>query len=218
MTGAARTAGFARRSTSKRRGASRSTSGFAAATRDLLHRTVLEAVDRSVRAQGWAATTMADVAAAAGVSRQTLYNEFGSRQALLEAYLRREVDCLLVSVEQAVRSRAGDARAALEAAFGIFLELARDEPLIRAIVADAEGGELVQLLTSLGRALAVDRVGALIAEVWPRVSGQDAALLTDAMVRLAISHALVPVADPGRIAHEVVRLVGPFVDEAIGRQ
>jgi AcrR family transcriptional regulator len=160
---------------------------------------------------------MADVAAAAGVSRQTLYNEFGSRQALLEAYLRREVDGLLASVEDAVRSRADDARAALEAAFGIFLKLASDEPLIRAIVADAEGGELVQLLTSLGRALATERVGALIGEVWPQVSSEDAALLTVSMVRLAISHALVPVTDPERTARDVVRLVGPFVDDALAR-
>ena len=212
MTGAARTAASARRSTS-----SRPASTYAAATRDLLHRTVLDAVDESVREHGWAATTMADVATAAGVSRQTLYNEFGSRQALLEAYVRREVDGLLASVEEAVRSRADDARGALEAAFGIFLKLASDEPLIRAIVADAEGGELVQLLTSLGRALAVERVGALIARVWPQVSTEDAALLTDSMVRLAISHALVPVTDPETSAREVVRLVGPFVDDALSR-
>ena len=210
MTGAARTAASARSSTS-----SPPSSSFAAATRDLLHRTVLDAVDALVREQGWSATTMADVARAAGVSRQTLYNEFGSRPALLEAYVRREVEGLLAGVEEAVRSRADDARDALESAFGLFLKLASDEPLIRAIGADAEGGELVQLLTSLGRVLATERVGALIAEVWPQVRAEDAALLTESMVRLAISHALVPVTDPDHTARAVVRLVGPFVDEAL---
>ncbi len=35
---------------------------------------------------------MVDVAAAAGVSRQTLYNEFGSKDGLARALVRREAD------------------------------------------------------------------------------------------------------------------------------
>ena len=45
---------------------------------------------------------MVDVAAAAGVSRQTLYNEFGSKEGLARALVRREADGYLAGVERAL--------------------------------------------------------------------------------------------------------------------
>lgn len=178
--------------------------------------TIVAAVDQLVRERGWSATTMSDVAAAAGVSRQTVYNEFGSRPALVRAYVLREIETLVASAEEAVRASIGDARGALQAAFTQFLKLASDEPLVKVIVADADGGELVTLLTQLGRSVAVERVGALIVEVWPQVSARDAELLADSLARLAISHALLPMAAPRQIAADVTRLIGPFVDEIVG--
>jgi AcrR family transcriptional regulator len=169
-----------------------------------------------VRARGWAATTMSDVAAAAGVSRQTLYNEFGSRQALVEEYLRAEIDRLLVDVEAQVRAGSSDPTAALRGAFGLFLRLASDEPVVRIIAADAEGGELIRLLTTLGRSIALGRVAALITEVWPQVAGDDAEVLADSLVRLAISHALFPIGTPGQTADDVTRMLAPFVQQIVG--
>ena len=220
MTGAARTAASAKRSTSSPRTPRppepRAGVPFADAARGLLRRTVVGAVDQLVRARGWSATTMADVAAAAGVSRQTLYNEFGSRQALVEEYVRGEIEALLAEVEAEVRTKAGDPRQALRAAFELFLRLASDEPVVQIIVADTEGGELIQLLTSVGRAVAIDRVVALIVEVWPQVSREDATVLSETLVRLAISHALLPTDDPHSTAEGVTRLIGPFADEVLG--
>ena len=46
---------------------------------------------------------MVDVAAAAGVSRQTLYNEFGSKDGLARALVRREADAYLAGVDRALR-------------------------------------------------------------------------------------------------------------------
>jgi AcrR family transcriptional regulator len=181
---------------------------FADAARSLLRRTVVAAVDELVRARGWAATTMSDVAAAAGVSRQTLYNEFGSRQALVEEYLRAEIDRLLVDVEAQVRAGSSDPTAALRGAFGLFLRLASDEPVVRIIAADAEGGELIRLLTTLGRSI--------ITEVWPQVAGDDAEVLADSLVRLAISHALFPIGTPGQTADDVTRMLAPFVQQIVG--
>ena len=43
---------------------------YAAAARSLLRDTVIDAVDGLARARGWSATTMTDVARAAGVSRR----------------------------------------------------------------------------------------------------------------------------------------------------
>jgi AcrR family transcriptional regulator len=177
--------------------------------------TIVDAVDRLVRDQGWSATTMADVARTAGVSRQTVYNEFGTRQELVRAYVLREIEALVSAVETHVRAHADDARTALSGAFGLFLELASDEPLVRVIVADAEGGELIRLLTTAGLSVATGRVGTLIEDVWPQVTADDARLLAESLTRLAISHALVPTSAAEAAAGAVTRLVGPFVDEIL---
>jgi AcrR family transcriptional regulator len=190
---------------------------YPAAARTLLRDTVLGAVDDLVRTRGWSATTMADVAAAAGVSRQTLYNEFGSRSSLIENYVGREIQALIAEVTTAVRERADDAHAALRTAFELFLRLASDEPVVQLIVSDAEQGELIRMLITLGQSLAEDNVAALIVEVWPQAGVEDARLLAGSLVRLAISHALVPVADAPAVAAGVGRMLAPFVDEVLAR-
>jgi AcrR family transcriptional regulator len=190
---------------------------YPTAARTLLRDTVITAVDDLVRARGWSATTMSDVAAAAGVSRQTLYNEFGSRQALVEAYITREVEHLVGQVTEAVLANADDAHRALRIAFDLFLKLASDEPVVQVIVNDAEGGELHRLLTGLGQGVASDHIAALIPEVWPQVGPEDARLLAESLVRLAISHALLPSQDPAKTARDVGRMFGPFVDELLSR-
>lgn len=176
---------------------------------------IVDAVDTLVRERGWSATTMADVARAAGVSRQTVYNEFGTRQELVHSYVLREIEALVAAVEAHVRAHHDDAREALAGAFGLFLKLASDEPLVRIIVADAEGGELIRLLTTTGLAVASERVGALIRDVWPQVGEDDARLVAASLARLAISHALVPTETAEDSAAAITRLVGPFVDEIL---
>jgi AcrR family transcriptional regulator len=176
---------------------------------------IVEAVDELVRSRGWDATRMADVAAAAGVSRQTVYNEFRNRDELVQAYVLREIEALIASVEVHVRANSDDARQALSGAFGLFLKLASDEPVVRIIVADAAGDEVIRLLTATGLAVATERVGALIVEVWPQVPATDARLLAETLARLAISHALSPTTSPDETAAAVTRMLGPFVDEVL---
>jgi AcrR family transcriptional regulator len=185
------------------------------AARSLLRDTVIAAVDELVRSRGWSATTMSDVAAAAGVSRQTLYNEFGSRSALVNAYITREIETLVGEVSEAVRAHADDAHRALHAAFTLFLKLASDEPVVQLIASDADSGELHRLLTGLGQQLAEDRIAQLIPEVWPQVGPTDARLLADSLVRLAISHALLPGGDASTTARGVGRMLAPFVDQLL---
>ncbi|HZZ97218.1 MAG TPA: TetR family transcriptional regulator [Jatrophihabitantaceae bacterium] len=185
------------------------------AARSLLRDTIVAAVHDLVRQQGWSSTTMSDVARIAGVSRQTVYNEFGTRQELVQAYILREIEALIGEVEAHVRAHADDARAALSGAFALFLKLASDEPLVRVIGADAEGGELMHLLTTTGLAVAAERVGGLIEQVWPQATSDDARLVAASLARLAISHALVPTTSAEDAAADVTRLVGPFVDEVL---
>jgi hypothetical protein len=64
--------------------------------------------------------------------------------------------------------------------------------------------------------VATTRVATLIIEVWPQVGLADAELVAESLVRLAISHALLPTSDPQDTAAAVTRLIGPFVDRVLG--
>jgi AcrR family transcriptional regulator len=76
---------------------------------------------------------MVDVAAAAGVSRQTLYNEFGSKEGLARALVRREADGYLAGVERALAAHT-DPRDRLTATAEWMASAARDNALVRAML------------------------------------------------------------------------------------
>ncbi|MEU0215042.1 TetR/AcrR family transcriptional regulator, partial [Streptomyces sp. NPDC006265] len=81
----------------------------------------------------WSAVRMVDVAAGAGVSRQTLYNEFGNKEGLARALLRREVDAYLAGVDRALATHS-DASERLTAIAEWTTSLTRGNALVRAML------------------------------------------------------------------------------------
>ncbi|WP_344010319.1 TetR/AcrR family transcriptional regulator [Streptomyces thermospinosisporus] len=67
---------------------------------------LLDAAYTALARRPWPAVRMVDVAASAGVSRQTLYNEFGSKEGLARALVRREADAYLAGVDRALSGAA----------------------------------------------------------------------------------------------------------------
>ncbi|MDC7337001.1 helix-turn-helix domain containing protein [Streptomyces lydicus] len=110
---------------------------------------LLDAAYTALTARAWPAVRMVDVAAAAGVSRQTLYNEFGSKEGLARALVRRETDNYLAGVARAL-ARGGspvaggraDAAAKVVAAAAWTLRTARTNPLVRAALTGCWGDRL----------------------------------------------------------------------------
>ncbi|MEV5844982.1 TetR/AcrR family transcriptional regulator [Streptomyces sp. NPDC051985] len=94
---------------------------------------LLEAAYTALARRPWAAVRMVDVAAAAGVSRQTLYNEFGSKEGLARALVRREADGYLAGVERALGGHA-EVRERLTATAEWMALAARDNALVRAML------------------------------------------------------------------------------------
>ncbi|MFC9962048.1 TetR/AcrR family transcriptional regulator [Streptomyces nigra] len=94
---------------------------------------LLDAAFTALARRPWSAVRMVDVAAAAGVSRQTLYNEFGSKEGLARALVRREADTYLAGVERALATT-GDARDRLTATADWTAWLARDNAVVRALL------------------------------------------------------------------------------------
>lgn len=191
----------------------------AQASRALLRDSVLDAVGELLAADAWSQVTMAEVATRAGVSRQTLYNAFGGREELAQAYLMREAGRFLEAIEDAVVSNVDDPRRALTQAAELFLSLVSTHPMVRAL-STQEGEELVALATTRGGALLIgmtDRLCELILANWPEVDPDGARLLAATLVRLAISHAVLPTGAPERTAADIARTLGPFVDELLQR-
>jgi AcrR family transcriptional regulator len=94
---------------------------------------LLDAAYAALARRPWAAVRMVDVAAAAGVSRQTLYNEFGSKEGLARALVRREADGYLAGVERALGSHT-EARERLTATAEWMAAAARENVLVRAML------------------------------------------------------------------------------------
>jgi len=191
---------------------------YAVAARELLRTTLLDAMREQLRTRAWADVRMADVARAAGVSRQTLYKEFGSRHDLAQAYVLREVDRFLGAVEEAVTAHLDDPTTALAAAFDVFLAAAADDPLVRAVVAGEGGDELLPLVTTQGRPVlerATEQLAALLLRGFPALAAPDATLLAECVARLAISFAALPAGPSGMTGGSVAVLLGPYVQRAL---
>jgi AcrR family transcriptional regulator len=179
---------------------------------------LLDAAGELLADRDWARVTMADIARGAGVSRQTLYNELGSRQELAQAYVLREADRFLNAAEAAIAEHRDDPQAALTAAFGGFLSAAADNPLVRAIVAGDPGSGLLALVTTRGALLvgaAGARLAAFFVATWSQLSERDARIAAESTIRLAISHALLPTAPAQRTGAAVAALLAPHLERLI---
>ncbi|MFD7502525.1 TetR/AcrR family transcriptional regulator [Streptomyces sp. NPDC059850] len=97
---------------------------------------LLEAAFAALASRPWARIRMTDVAASAGVSRQTLYNEFGGKDGLALALVRREAERYLSGVERALTGVPGAAGPGerLAAAAVWTVRAGTENPLVRAVL------------------------------------------------------------------------------------
>jgi AcrR family transcriptional regulator len=191
---------------------------YSLAVRELLRNTLLDAACDELNERRWGDITMADIARAAGVSRQTLYKEFGSRDEFAQALVLREAERFLLEVQTAVRAHIHEPAVALSAAFEVFLTAAAENPLIRTVV-NSEGSEgLLVLFTTHGEPLvegAAARLSAIILDGWPLMRRRDAELLSECLVRLAISYAALPKGPSTMSADSVATLLGPYIERLL---
>jgi AcrR family transcriptional regulator len=191
---------------------------YRGAVRQLLRDRLLDAGREQLGDRPWAQVTMAEIATTAGVSRQTLYNEFGSRDEFGQALVIREGSRFLDEVEDAIDEHPGDPRVALSAALERFLTIARDDPLVRLLLADDGTAGMLPLLTTQSRPVlewASGRLADTIEARWPGLPPSDLQTLTDVLVRLAISHVSAPRDPPARTAASVTRLLAPSIERML---
>lgn len=188
------------------------------ATRTLLRESVLAAMRALLTERDWSEITMTAVAAAAGVSRQTLYNEFKSRQGLAEAYALSLADTFVSAVDDAVYANTGRPREALITGFTTFFRQSAADPLVRSLLTGDAKPDLLRLITTDSAPL-IERAAGRLAETfrrsWVQASDPDAAILARGIARLAISYIAMPPESDRDVADELARVFTPFV-EAIG--
>ncbi|MGC4890800.1 TetR family transcriptional regulator [Micromonospora sp. DT227] len=158
---------------------------------------IVEAARAQTVACGWDGVRMGAVARAAGVSRQTVYNEFGTKAGLAEALARREVDRFVGDVRAALGEHGADVRAAAYAAIRRTLAAAADNPLVKAILTSARGGsdELLPYLTTRSELVLTESTAALLEWAGCHLPDADPAALAfaaDSVVRLVVSHIVLP--------------------------
>lgn len=175
-------------------------------TRDLL---LDAAADAVLGGAEWGRLRMADVARGAGVSRQTLYYEFGSKDALAEALAMREAERYMSGAEAAMVGHEGSPGEAVGAATAFTLTEAASNPLLKAVLTDDSAG-LLPFLTSRSDALlaaARERCVSYLSEHWPALEAERVLLVADAVNRLTLSHLVLPGGRPDQVAADIARLV-----------
>lgn len=145
-------------------------------------------------AHGFHGLRMIEVAARAGVSRQTVYNEFGNKEGLVQAVAARKTEEYLSGV--AVRLRQDpDPWRAMRSAFRFTFERTERDRLVSAVLTGQDAEDLLPFITIRGHAVlfhATEVVERHLSEHFP---GRRVRFTAETTVRLALSHLLMPSSD-----------------------
>lgn len=182
------------------------------AVRSLLRDRLLDAAAGVLAHDGWRRLTMAKVAERAGVSRQTVYNEFGNKQQLAEQLVHRELEQFLEGVQRAFSAEVTIADA-VRAAVLTALEMATKDDLLVAVLEGGHSGDtdllpfIFQSRDLIDRA--TDFVYALFREHHPHLLevSERTPIAMESLVRLVISHVSLPNRDPAHTADELTWVV-----------
>ena len=171
-----------------------------------------------LRGHEWSAVTMAAVAREAGVSRQTLYNEFGSRKRMAVAYVTRFVDGLLAFVQERIDANPGRIDAAVEDAMRGVFQIGMGDPVVLNIVGPNPHRDLMGIVTIDGTPImqrATEGLAEILAMSWAQVRRSEAQVAAAVLVRLAFSHLTMPIEGPDEAAREVSVVLSPFLTQAV---
>jgi AcrR family transcriptional regulator len=183
-------------------------------TRDAL----LDAAYDVIVAGGWQRARMADVAAAAGVSRQTLYNEFGSKDSLAQALALREAERFIDGTNRFLDEvHPGRPVDAVAAATEWTIRTASDNPLLKAVLTD-DTHDLLPFLTTRGEVV----IGAARSNIesywrshWPEIPAETVALAAETVARLTISYLVLPSDGPDGSAEAIAQRMAQLVERLL---
>ncbi|GAA3949938.1 TetR family transcriptional regulator [Gordonia caeni] len=191
---------------------------YAQASKRLLRNTLLDGLRDLLIQRDWSKVTMSDVARHAGVSRQTVYNEFGSRNGLAQAYALRLVDEFTAEIAVGVDSSPGDLDQALTDGFVGFFTGAAADPMIASLLGGEGNSDLHRLVTTDAAPLiaaAKERLTEIVTTSWIDLSEETAGPIAGAIARMALSYVAMPPEVPApEVAANLTALFAPAIREA----
>ncbi|MCE7009067.1 TetR family transcriptional regulator [Kibdelosporangium philippinense] len=187
---------------------------FSERVRMSLRETLLDAAAELLAEHGFAGLRMVDVAASAGVSRQTVYNEFGSKATLVDAVALRTVSEFLNGSEERWRAT-NDLATGLHAMVEYTVRHGRENRLVASVLGGAQAEDLLPLLTTRAEPIfrpAIEQASRNLAERVPSLAPEPTAVIAETIVRLAVSHMMLPGGTPSEAADAVCAVILPAVE------
>lgn len=189
---------------------------FTERVRESLRTQLLDAAAELLAERGVKGLRMADVAARTGVSRQTVHNEFGTKEALVTAVAAHTVEDFLEGVAQRV-TEAPDLAAGITAAARHTLVHATENRLVNAILTGTDAEDLLPLLTTKGQPVLMPAVD-LLTQLWrprlPWLPDGEIRLLAETGMRLTVSHLLTPTGTVDEAVATITALMCRLIPEA----
>jgi AcrR family transcriptional regulator len=170
---------------------------------------ILDAAFESFREFGLSRITMEDVASRAGLSRQSVYRYFPSKDSLIVALVSREEEKFLDGVRAAFLEHE-DVEAALRASVRFVLGYAREHPLLERLLATDQAVFLPYVTTRAQAALerARDTVLEVLLSREPSADRELLRTVLDGTTRATVSYMLTPSdRSPDQIADAVATLM-----------
>lgn len=158
---------------------------------------LLAAALEGAAVHGIARLSMGDVARSAGLSRQTLYKHFSSKQDLIAAVVVQEAAAITAEVMDAIEGLA-DPRDALRQGILVALRAIREHPILDRLVR-TEPESLVPFLTLEGsQTMLLVRQAAetMVSRYFPAMRAVDLRRGADIIARLLVSYAVTAPDDP----------------------
>lgn len=182
---------------------------------------VLRAAAAMAAELGWRRVRMAAVAERAGVSRQTVYDQFSTKDNLARGILAAEVERVVgIAVDTLEAHPDGAVRPAIEAAVQAIIDEGRGNALLKVVLDSGPDGdpELLRLLTS--------DAAPVFATVWQGVGPwgmrnfgaidlADVAAVIDVVGRVVVSHLVQPGPRDLPVARTVAGMTVAYVDQLV---
>lgn len=181
---------------------------------------LLDAAVRLTTEVGWSNVTMSKLADVAGVSRQTVYNEIGSKPELVQAMIVRELERFLSLVDGAFDEHPDDLVAAIRKVVCDVLTRACDNPLLVAVVSATHGAdtELLPYLTTHSEWMldgAKATLQARLVDYDLAFEPQEIEIAADILVRAVLSNIMSPSGSPDSVADGIAWMVQRLLGEPV---
>ncbi|MFB7723744.1 TetR family transcriptional regulator [Nocardia sp. NPDC056100] len=190
------------------------TPSLRAASRALARQRIIDAAMELAGSTGWNAVRMADIATRAGVSRRTVFNEFGSKAAVLEAISWENTSRYLTGAAAVFEEHRADPVAAITAIAEFLLRTQAQDPLSAVVLGAAPEApdEMLSLVTIRSGpylAAATQLALANVEQHWKPLLRTDIDLefFVNSLVRLLFSHMIQPGDTPENSARSLGQLM-----------